>query len=323
MYRSDPPLVEIRVDAAIVAVTGGAPKVCTVGGDPPTLPSGALDLASDRTLELAVRRRVIEQTGIELGYVEQLYTFGDRHRQPRERSGGARVVSVAYLALARESRPKTSSTAPIATAWSDLYRFLPWEDRLAGGQQSIEESIGPGLREWIAQPRDEKGRARRRDRVEMSFGLGRAPWDGERVLERYELLYEAALVEECHRDRRSDSEPAGETLGRAMSVDHRRICATALGRIRGKIRYRPLVFELLPERFTLFELQRVVEALAGVPIHKQNFRRVVDRGGLVEGTGQYRSRARGRPAELFRFRRNVLRERQGPGVGLPVARPES
>ncbi|MAE69022.1 MAG: NAD regulator [Gemmatimonadetes bacterium] len=317
MPRSDSPPVEIRVDAAIVAVTGGAPKVCTVGGDPPALPSGALDLARDRTLEIALRRRVTEQTGIELGYVEQLYTFGDRHRQPTERSGGARVVSVAYLALARESPPE-EPISPATTAWRDLYSFLPWENRLAGGG----ERIAPNLQEWIEQPKEQRQRTRRRDRAEMSFGVGGAPWDGEGVLERYELLYEAGLVEEFHRDRQQDSEPIGATLGDAMSVDHRRICATALGRIRGKIRYRPLVFELLPERFTLFELQRVVEALAGVPIHKQNFRRVVDRGGLVEGTGKYRSRVRGRPAELFRFRKDVLRERQGPGVGLPVARFE-
>ena len=70
-----------------------------------------------------------------------------------------------------------------------------------------------------------------------------------------------------------------------MALDHRRILATALGRVRGKLKYRPVVFELLPPTFTLSRLQRVVEALAGVRLHKQNFRRLVERGGLVEGTG--------------------------------------
>ena len=102
-----------------------------------------------------------------------------------------------------------------------------------------------------------------------------------------------------------------------MALDHRRILATALGRLRGKIKYRPVVFELLPPTFTLLQLQRVVEALAGVRLHKQNFRRLVEHGGLVEGTGQLTPRPAAGPAELFRFRREVLRERPAPGVECP------
>jgi hypothetical protein len=108
-------------------------------------------------------------------------------------------------------------------------------------------------------------------------------------------------------------------LGRPMALDHRRILATALGRVRGKLKYRPVVFELLPPTFTLSRLQRVAEALAGVRLHKQNFRRLVEHGGLVEGTGRRELSTGGRPAELFRFRREVLRERSTPGVGLPGA----
>jgi hypothetical protein len=88
--------------------------------------------------------------------------------------------------------------------------------------------------------------------------------------------------------------------------------------MRGKLKYRPVVFELLPATFTLLRLQRVVEALSGVRLHKQNFRRLVEKGGLVEGTGVVEPGAVGRPAELFRFRREVLRERRAPGVGLPT-----
>ncbi len=93
-----------------------------------------------------------------------------------------------------------------------------------------------------------------------------------------------------------------------------------MGRIRAKIRYRPVIFELMPEHFTLLQLQRAVEALAGVRLHKQNFRRLVEQGGLVEGTGRHAARTGGRPAELFRFRREVLLERPAPGVGLPGTR---
>ena len=116
--------------------------------------------------------------------------------------------------------------------------------------------------------------------------------------------------------------PAGgiETHGRPMRLDHRRILATGLQRLRGKIKFRPVVFELLPPTFTLLQLQRVVEALAGRRLHKQNFRRLVEKGGLVEGTGRTSARTGGRPAELFSFRREVLRERPTPGVGLPALR---
>ncbi|MCY4508011.1 MAG: NAD regulator, partial [Acidobacteria bacterium] len=114
---------------------------------------------------------------------------------------------------------------------------------------------------------------------------------------------------------RAASDPAA--FGAPLALDHRRILATALGRLRGKLKYRPLVFELLPEAFTLLQLQRTVETLAGVRLHKQNFRRLVERGGLVEGTGRVESATGGRPAELFRFRREVQHERPAPGVGLP------
>jgi hypothetical protein len=81
-----------------------------------------------------------------------------------------------------------------------------------------------------------------------------------------------------------------------------------------------VVFELLPRAFTLLALQRTVEALAGGRLHKQNFRRLVEDGGLVEGTGKRVGSTGGRPAELFRFRREVLRERPAPGVGVPRIR---
>ena len=87
---------------------------------------------------------------------------------------------------------------------------------------------------------------------------------------------------------RGEPLPIGGKLapGTPMALDHRRMLATAIGRLRGKIKYRPVVFELMPPAFTLLELQRTVEALAGVRLHKQNFRRLVESQGLVEETGE-------------------------------------
>ncbi len=225
------------------------------------------------------------------------------------------VLAVAYLALVRERQVAEGHTA----AWQGIYSVLPWEDRRDGEPKILRDRIRPALAEWVnAAPQDSE----RRGRVDITFGSGGAPWDSERVLDRYELLYEAGLVADSVRERVPAPDPVRAVrpqaaFGAPLAVDHRRILATALGRLRGKLKYRPLVFELLPDTFTLFQLQRTVEALVGVRLHKQNFRRLVERGALVEGTGQLEPDTGGRPAELFRFRREVLHERPAPGVGLP------
>lgn len=219
------------------------------------------------------------------------------------------MLSVAYLALAPEEQPAAGAE------WLLAYELFPWEDHRLGPPAVIGETLAPALLAWAAAAPDGLERADRTERAQIAFGLGPAQWDEVRVLERYELLYEAALVAEHHTDR--GRRPPGGLPGRPLAHDHRRIAATALQRIRGKLGYRPVVFELLPDEFTLLALQRVAEALAGVRFHKQNFRRTVERAGLVEGTGRHDTHTGGRPAELFRFRRAVLRERPRPGVPIP------
>lgn len=330
------PLVMIGLNAVIVAVTEETPRILTVkraehslaqdldGGtaeSPDAIPFGPFDPSSDRTLELGLRRWVRGQTGLELGYVEQLYTFGDRNRDPSEEEGGPRVISIAYLALVREGKPSGTAGAD----WKEWYLFFPWEDWRTGRPAIIDSHIAPVLDDWVKSAQDSRIRQERRERSDINFGLGGAPWVPERVLERYELIYEVDLASEALRDRgrRLSSSPGEDwkrRLGRPMALDHRRILATALGRLRGKLKYRPVVFELLPSAFTLLQLQQVVEALAGVRLHKQNLRRLVEKGGLVEGTSRFDQQTGGRPAELFRFRRDVLRERPAPGVGIPGIR---
>src|SRR5205814_758719 len=82
----------------------------------------------------------------------------------------------------------------------------------------------------------------------------------------------------------------------------------------------PGVFELMPETFTLLQLQRCVEALTGRLVHKQNFRRLIGQQDLVEETRETTPNTGGRPAKLFRFRREVLTRRAIAGTKLPVSR---
>jgi hypothetical protein len=308
-------LIAIGLSAAIVSVEREQPSVLVITRkeEADALPFGPFDPAHHRTLESGLREWVGEQTGFNLGYTEQLYTFGDKGRHTpaggdkRPAKHAPRVVSVGYLALTRQSE-----SDPPGSEWHGWYRYFPWEDWRGGKPAMIENAILPALRKFVKDAPNAQETDTRRERVRLAFGDGQT-WDEEKVLERYELLYGAGLVEEFSRD---NGLAMKDTFGTAMLYDHRRILATAIARLRGKLKYRPVVFELMAPSFTLLELQRTVEALAGLKLHKQNFRRLVSEQGLVEGTGKFSSPARGRPAELFRFRREVLRERPAPGVRL-------
>ncbi len=295
--------VRVRLNVVILAVTNDVPRLLTLegGGKGGALPADNLVPERDRTLELAVRRLVREQTGRELDYVEQLYTFGDLDRDP-----AARTLAIAYLALVREEVISGQSDH----RWRDIYRLVPWEDWRQGEPAVLKTVIRPRAKAWSAQS------SPKMERVDIALGAEEASWNPAGVLERYELLYDLGLVDERHRSRGEASsvtlkEP---TLGDPLALDHRRMLATALGRLRGKLTYRPVVFELLPETFTLSQLQRVVEALMGRQLHSPNFRRLISSGGLVEPEHRTASKGVGRPAALFRFRRDVLRERPAPGV---------
>lgn len=312
----------IGLSAVVVAIRDGEAVVLTVrprDSDLEGLPFGPFDPGGHRTFELAMRAFVTEQTRFNLGYVEQLYTFGDKGRDAPiahlgEGSPAARVISVGYLALT----PAAVETHAPDSQWRPWARFFPYEDWRDGRPPALAP-IETALREWASRGSDS---TQRLARARLAFALDGAPWNEERVLERYELLYEAGLAPEAARDR-GEALLSGElaaAVGEPMFSDHRRILATAVSRLRGKIKYRPVVFELMPAAFTLSALQRSVEAIAGVPLHKQNFRRALERADLVEGLGRMDADTGGRPAELFRFRRESLSARPVSGLSLPLLR---
>ncbi len=302
--------VEANLIAVLAAVTDGQPRVLTVRSGS-ALPSGPFEHAH-RSLQTGLRIWVEQQTGRPLGYVEQLYTFADRDRA--EEAAARRVISISYLGLAREDKAPNGQDA----GWRNWYDYFPWEDHRAGPPHFIEDAIAPQLRDWAQSAPDRKLRAGRQQRAAINFGLDEFGWNEELVLQRYELLYEAGLAHEALRSQSPSEAPP--TLGRAMTADHRRILATGIARLRAKIKYRPVVFELMPATFTLLQLQKSVEALAGRDVHKPNFRRLIEQQELVEETGATSTEAVGRPAKLFRFRQAVLAERGTAGTRLPVSR---
>lgn len=346
--------IGIDLTAAVVSLVGNDPSILTVRAREQapsqraigerSLPSGPFAPLRHRTLELGLRGFVEDQTGFSLGYIEQLYTFGDRGRHATAPSSAPHFMSIGYLALNRADEPSACDTSgPEATtpnashtgapwSWQGWYSFFPWEDWRAGRPRILDEVLLPALRTWLETPQVDEPVGRdlsRARRVAMAFGEDGAVWDEERVLERYEILYEAGLVFEARRDGRLPETKSTATaamddarFGIPMALDHRRILATAIARLRGKMKYRPVVFEMMGESFTLTGLQSAVEAISGRRLHKQNFRRLVDNAGLVEPTGATTQATGGRPAALYRFRRDIMAERPSAGLrfGQPVVR---
>ncbi|MBI1366078.1 MAG: NAD regulator [Alphaproteobacteria bacterium] len=312
-----PASVAIALNAVLAAVENESPKVLCVKSEDGRLglPYGPFNPALHRTFEIGLRDWVEQQAHVSLGYIEQLYTFGDKGREAPAAAlkGGAaddRVVSVGYLALAPEAARVNAEEA----GWRDWYEFFPWEDWRNGPPAILEDEILPALGKWTS-ARDESAR---RARVGLAFGLEDAGWEEERALDRYELMYEAGLVVEAARDRGARGSPLTAKTGESMISDHRRILATAIGRLRGKLKYRPIIFELMPPLFTLLALQRTVEAIVGFRLHKQNFRRSVAQSGLVVRTkGSAVQETGGRPAALFRVNREALKDRAAKGLAIP------
>lgn len=308
----------IELSAVVVTVRDNeAVALCLnlPGGSGPAfaLPSGPFAPSAHRTFDLALRAFVHEQTGFDIGYVEQLYSFGDDGREAVIPGVDAtRIISIGYLALTSDS----DFRARLNAAWVPFQRFFPWEDWRRGEHNPSVGALRAAFSDWCARTGSRDEAELRQRRIDILFPHDLDNWNEERVLDRYELLYDAGLIGEAQGRIPS---PTIAASGETMASDHRRILATALSRLRGKLKYRPVIFELMPPRFTLLELQKSLEALSGLRLHKQNFRRVLDRTGFVAPTGAMRDDTGGRPAELYAYDRDRFRFSPSSGLTLPRA----
>ena len=305
----------VTLGAVVLAMRAADPVVAVVpaqrAGDE-QLPCGPFRPGEHRTLEDGVRAWAQAQAGVETRFLQQLCTLaenvGPDPVQP--------TLCVSYLALVapRQCNDRTQAS------WRSWYAFLPWEHWRYGRPECLAD-LCARLEAWAAQPAPPcaaRWAADRSQRVRVAFGAGGGGWDEEKVLERYELLQEAGLAGPAAPEsgtRRPLSRLIHPVLG-----DQAPVLARAIAELRRAVKYRPVVFELMPDEFTLFELQKTVEAILGPHLHKQNFRRLVEGCGLVEPTGEQRLRTGGRPARLYRFRRSVIYERAAPGVKVKPGR---
>jgi hypothetical protein len=323
--------ISVGLNAAILAVRGDEPMVAVVPaargerhGDG-ALPCGPYSPRQHETLEGGLRYWVRQQTGIELGHARQICTLGDcRGLGDDALASDPPVVSVCYLAPVRPAQCNDRDGA----VWRSWYAYFPWEDWRRGKPQCLTQIIEPHLEAWAAlapthcAANVSREALDRSQRLRIAFASDAAAWDEEKVLERYEILREAGLAAggAANGGHVLPEWPHWPRLFHPVLGDHARVLASAIGELRRSVKCEPMVFELMPDVFTLFELQKTVEAILGPHLHKQNFRRLVEGGGLVEPTGEHRFRTGGRPARLYRFRPDVLLERLAPGVRIKAAR---
>ncbi len=172
----------------------------------------------------AAERVLREKAGLAGVYLEQLYTYSEPARDPRDRS-----VSIAHLALVDSGRLQSLKPHEGETTVARLE--VPWEGE-AGGAVGAVDASGTPL---------------------------------------------------------------------TLAFDHADMLGLAVKRVRGKLDYTPVGYQLLPEAFTLSQLQRVHEAILGRPLNKDSFRRRMLASGELEPTGESQSEVDHRPAALYRF----------------------
>lgn len=186
------------------------------------LPGGFVESAE--SLEAAARRELAEETGLARLYLEQLYTFGEPDRDPRER-----VISVAYYALVKlAEHPVRAASDAAEVAW---------------------------------------------------FPVAELP---------------------------------------KLAFDHERIVETALKRLKAKVRYEPIGFELLPEKFTLGELQRLYETVLEQSLDKRNFRKKIIGMELLEALDEYQQDVAHRAAQYYRFNHRRYEQLKKRGFNFEI-----
>lgn len=177
------------------------------------------------SLEAAVSRVLEEETGVSIRYLEQLYTFGEPERDPRQR-----VISVAYFALVRPDDLTIFPHSPAGdVAWFDTRELPP------------------------------------------------------------------------------------------LAFDHPRILGAAIERIRNKITYEPIGFELLEENFPFTDLQLLYETLLRRSIDRRNFKKKIRSLGILEELSERRKQpGSGRPALLYRFNKEKYFKLKQQGIGFEI-----
>ena len=223
------------------------------------LPGGFVDI--NESLEMGARRKLKEKTGIDNVYAEQLYTFGDVHRDKR-----TRVISVGNIALVEK----------------EIIKFEEID--------SLKKS------EWFWINKTLLSCEKHEQFIESKHLLSLKSID-----EKIEINYE--ITEKAERTifrRKVNSYKLLNSSTEELAFDHYKILDYGIDRLRNKVEYTPIAFNLLPRLFTVKELQNVYEAIMGREI--LNFRRKM--GEMIIETDEKIEGKAFRPAKVFKFNEN-------------------
>lgn len=180
----------------------------------------------DESLEEAVERELLEETGIRVNYLEQLYTFGEPDRDPRQR-----IISVGYFGLVKSSM-----------------------------FQKLKASTDAADAKW--------------------FNIKRLP---------------------------------------ALAFDHKQILVKAIERLRAKIRYQPIGFELLDKKFPFSDLEKLYTTLLDKEINRRNFSKKILSFGFIEETGEkQKAEGKGRPSHMYQFNQRRYNELMKEGFHFEI-----
>ena len=224
------PDIKIAVDAAVFsyAKMEGVSVLLIKRKYEPFKDSWALPggfVLQNENLENAVMRELEEETGIKVNYLEQLYTFGDVGRDPRQR-----VISVSYFALVK----------------SAMY-------------QQLNASTDATEAKW--------------------FNFEKLP---------------------------------------TLAFDHKNILKKAIERVRAKIKYEPIGFELLDKKFPFADLEKLYTVLLDRPIDRRNFTKKIMSLNLLEDTGELTTTGVGRPSKIYQFNKKRCTQLQKEGIYFEI-----
>lgn len=221
----------------------------------------------DESIEAAAKRELAEETNIDNVYLEQLYTWGDVGRDPR-----TRVISVSYMALVDSDN--------IDVKAGDDAKDAKWFSINSEILKEVKTNTSSGY-------------------VEEKFIKLILECDSEQI---------SSIVKEKKVLNGTVSSSETEIIeSNGIAFDHAKIIQSALMRMRNKIEYTDIGFNLMPKLFTLTELQQVYETILGRELLKANFRRKI--ADMVIETNEYKKDSGHRPSKLYKFNLNWVDEK--------------
>lgn len=270
-----------------------------------SLPVAPFDPTRAQSFEDRLRDWASVHTTAQITCIMQIGASTDRGR-----------IRITLLALVSDR----NAFMPRGARWTPIGEIFPWENWQSGEPDSLAKVLRPALNEWAGSGNDSKAQ-NRQARLRVLFAPTLAAWSPGLSAARFDTLYRAGLLPEALRDRSgamvSMRRRHAAVYGQIMHAQDRRAIAQALTLMRVQLAHTHNLPALLPSPFTLGVLQKTVEAMIGLPLHTQNFRRDLMRSGMVSQTGERGRIGKSRPGTLWAWAQGTNDGFSPQGMPLP------